>query len=104
MRSDNFYHWEKENLIVQVHAQPRAKRDEIAGVYDHALKVRIKAPPVDGKANDYLCRFLADQFEVPIRQVILKSGEHDRKKRFQIHAPQKLPKEISADDKQNRTR
>ncbi|HCU05929.1 MAG: YggU family protein [Gammaproteobacteria bacterium GWE2_42_36] len=94
MRSDNFYRWEKEDLIVQVHTQPRAKRDEIAGVHDRALKIRIKAPPVDGKANDYLCRFLADQFGVSMRDIVLKSGEHDRKKRFQIHAPQKLPKEI----------
>lgn len=81
-----------ERLILDVRVQPRASRNEIVGYQaDGRLKVRITAPPVDGKANTHLFRFLADQFGVPLRQIRLLSGDNNRNKRIEIIAPRHNP-------------
>lgn len=90
----NAWHWERGDLLLNVHVQPRASRDEIAGQHGDALKIRITSPPVDGKANDHLLRFLADVFGVGRGSVELLSGETGRRKRFRIRAPQRLPEGI----------
>ena len=86
-----FYRWHDGDLIIACHLQPRASRDEFSGLYGDSLKIRIKAPPVDGKANDYLMKFLAKQFGVSKREITLISGEFSREKRIRIAAPEKLP-------------
>lgn len=53
-------------------------------MHGDALKVRLAAPPVEGKANEALVAFLADRFEVPKRNVAIVSGEHSREKRVEI--------------------
>jgi len=80
-----------DGLILCIHLQPRASKDEVCGLYGDALKVRITAPPVDGKANQHLIRFLAKCFGVPKNQVNLLSGESSRDKRIQILSPKKSP-------------
>ena len=81
-----------ERLLLDVRVQPRASRDEIVGFQaDGRLKIRITAPPVDGKANDHLIRFLADQFAVPLRRIRLVGGENNRNKRIEITAPARNP-------------
>jgi uncharacterized protein (TIGR00251 family) len=59
---------------------PRAARDEVRLEGDGSLKIRIQAPPVDGKANQALCRFLAKRLGVPRRDVALLSGDTGRRK------------------------
>jgi len=86
-----WYRWQGEELLLTLRIQPRASRDEIAGPYGDALKVRITAPPVDGKANAHLLRFLADLFGVPPSAVELISGESGRDKRVKISRPKRLP-------------
>ncbi len=81
--------------MFNVHVQPRASRDEITGIHGGRIKIRITAPPVDGKANDHLMRFLAEEFKVSKRQVILISGETGRDKRFKIQAPMVIPSWLS---------
>ena len=56
----------------------------MAGLHGEALKVRLAAPPVEGKANEALVRFLAGRFAVPKRNVTIVSGEHSREKRVEI--------------------
>lgn len=63
-----------------VRVQPRASRDEIAGVYGDALKVRLMAPPVDGAANEALVSFLATTFGVPTRAITIVAGASSRTK------------------------
>ncbi len=83
-------------VILNVHVQPRASKDEIVGEHGGRIKIRTCAPPVDGKANDHLIGFLASLFGVPRRQVQLISGETGRQKRFEILDPVFWPAEIEA--------
>ena len=75
------------SITLTVHAQPGAKRTEVAGVHGDALKIRIASPPVEGKANEELRRFLADAFGVPRRNVTLVRGEASRQKTLRVVAP-----------------
>jgi hypothetical protein len=86
-----WYRWEGEDLIVEVRVQPRASRDEIVGPHGEQLKVRITAPPVDGKANVHLVKYLAKAFGVAPSAVMLVGGETGRDKRLRIHRPRELP-------------
>ncbi|HWH38821.1 MAG TPA: DUF167 domain-containing protein [Usitatibacter sp.] len=71
-------------LVLAIHAQPGAKRTEVAGVHGEALKVRIAAPALEDRANEALAAFLAERFGVPRRNVVLLSGQKSREKRFRI--------------------
>ncbi len=67
-------------LQLTLHIQPGAKKTEIVGCHGDALKIRLAAPPVDGKANEALLRFIADTLGIPKRAVVLKSGQSARRK------------------------
>jgi uncharacterized protein (TIGR00251 family) len=67
-------------IQLTVQAVPRAAKNEILGVHGGALKIRLTAPPVDGKANDALIRFLADALEVPRANIEIRVGQTGRKK------------------------
>lgn len=72
-------------LKIAIHAVPGAKRTEAAGTHADALRVRIAAPPTDGKANQALTVWLAETFAVPKRDVTLLAGASARQKRFALH-------------------
>lgn len=75
--------WYRRNVDVitlTLHVQPGAKRSEIAGLHGDALKLRLAAPPIEGRANEALLRFIAELFDVPLRQVELKQGGQSRHK------------------------
>ena len=73
-------------LTLTLHVQPGAKRTEVVGLHGAALKVKLAAPPVEGKANEALLRFIADHFDVPLRNVELKQGGQSRHKVIAISA------------------
>jgi uncharacterized protein (TIGR00251 family) len=81
-------------VLLAIHAQPGASRSEFAGLHGDALKVRIQAPAVDGKANDAMQRFLADAFGVSKAQVLMISGASSRQKRWRIVAPSQFPEPL----------
>ncbi len=86
-----WYQWDGEDLLLAVHIQPGASRDRIEGTHGERLKIRITAPPFEGRANEHLLRFLAGQFGVPRRQVVLLAGDTGRAKRIRIERPVRLP-------------
>lgn len=86
-----WYHWDGPDLVLAVHLQPRARQDEIVGAHGDRLKIRITAPPVDGKANAHLIRFLAETCGVATSAVELIAGTTGRDKRLRIRAPRLLP-------------
>lgn len=87
----SFYRWDGEDLILDCHLQPKASCDEFAGLHGERLKIRLTAPPVDGKANAKLLAFVADAFAVSKSQVSLESGQQSRQKRVRIKQPRQLP-------------
>lgn len=76
-----------DNSLLAVHVQPGAKRTEIVGEHGDALKIRLAAPPVDGKANEALLAFLAEKLEIGRRQVELKAGATSRRKSVAVSLP-----------------
>jgi uncharacterized protein (TIGR00251 family) len=71
-------------VILAIHATPRASKAGIQGLHGHALKVRLRAPPVDGKANTALIEYLAEVLDVPQRNISILSGETARHKRVLV--------------------
>ncbi|MCO5108892.1 MAG: DUF167 domain-containing protein [Burkholderiaceae bacterium] len=71
---------------IRIAAQPGAARAEIVGEHDGCLKVRVAAPPVDGRANEAIAQFLAERLGVPKRSVRLVAGPAGRRKLFEVSA------------------
>ena len=90
-----WYRWDGDDLILQCRLQPKASGDELVGDLGEELKIRITAPPVDGKANAHLVQFLAKSFGVSKSRVSIEKGELGRSKRVRIHAPGKFPAKLN---------
>jgi hypothetical protein len=86
----------QQQLWLVLHVQPGASQDQWLGWHGDALKLAIKAPPVDGKANHYLIAFLATAFGVRKSDVELRRGELNRHKQFVIRQPTQLPAALAA--------
>ena len=71
-------------ITFTVRVTPRASRDAIEGEYQGALKVRLTAPPLDGRANEALRRLLAESLNVPVSAVRIVAGEKGRTKRVAV--------------------
>jgi uncharacterized protein (TIGR00251 family) len=78
-------------LILDLHVQPGAARSEFAGEHGGRPKLRLAAPPVEGKANAALVEFLADYFNVPKRSVRIAGGLKSRRKRVIIEGAKWTP-------------
>jgi uncharacterized protein (TIGR00251 family) len=89
-----WFRWDGNDLLLWVRAQPKSSRNGFAEVLEDAIKVRITAPPVDGKANQHLQAWLAKQFRVAKRDVHIETGESSRRKRIRIHEPKLIPSPI----------
>ena len=72
------------SVVLTLHIQPGAKKTEITGLHGEALKIRLAAPPVDGKANAALIAFLAKACGVSKSAVELVSGDTCRAKRVRV--------------------
>ena len=75
-------------VILDVSVSPNAKRTELVGWHDGALRVRLSAPPVDGAANEALRKWLAADLGVPQARVTLLRGASGRRKQWAIDAPE----------------
>jgi uncharacterized protein (TIGR00251 family) len=91
MTEHAFYRWHEHNLLLFCHLQPGASQDEFAGRYGDRLKIRIAAPPLEGKANKQLIAFLAKQFGVAKSAITISSGASGRQKNLLISQPSTLP-------------
>lgn len=81
---DAWLHSAGPDVIVHLHIQPGAKKTEIVGPHGDALKIRLAAPPVDGKANAALLAFIAKKVGVGRTGIELVSGQSARSKRLRI--------------------
>ena len=71
-------------LEIALHVQTRARRAEIVGIHNGALKIKVSAPPVDNAANSAVIEFCADQFDMPKSRIRIVSGAKSRDKILRI--------------------
>ena len=79
------------DLLVDVRVQPRAARTEFAGLMGERLRIRLHAPPVDGRANAALVEFVAEACDLPRSRVTLEKGLAGRDKRLRLHGVAAIP-------------
>ena len=79
-----FARWDGDDLLVAVRVQPKAAQDAVADLNGNALKVRITAPPTDGKANQHLTRFLAQELGLPKSAARVEKGEKAKDKTVRL--------------------
>ncbi|MEZ9059389.1 DUF167 family protein YggU [Vibrio pelagius] len=87
---------EEDDILLRLYIQPKASRDKIIGLHGEELKIAITAPPVDGKANAHLTKYLSKQFKVAKGLVMIEKGELGRHKQVRICSPSQIPNEIKA--------
>ena len=71
-------------MMIKVRVIPNSKRSEVVGRIGSILRVKISSPAVEGKANEQLCHFLAEFFEVKRAMIFLRKGERGREKTIEI--------------------
>lgn len=91
METGQWYSWSGRDLIIRVHIHTRAKQDALGKVHNNRLKIQITAPPVSGKANNYLTGFLAAEFKLAKSCVEIVKGHLGRDKIIKIRDPKPLP-------------
>jgi uncharacterized protein len=72
------------SVVLTVQVVPRSSRNEMVGIHGDALRIRLRAPPVEGAANAALIAFLAETLGVRQRQVEILAGHTSRRKRVQV--------------------
>ena len=90
-----FFQWQGDDLLLDIRVQPRASSDGFAEQLGDRIKLRITAPPVDGKANRHLIALLARTFKVAKNDISIISGETGRNKRIKIRHPAHFPEIFS---------
>jgi len=73
-----------KDTILKVYLQPRSSRNEIVGPYRDGIKVKVTAPPIEGKANEALIKFLAKEFKISASSVEIIKGHNSREKIVRI--------------------
>ena len=87
----SWFRWQGRDLILRLRVQPKASRDEFRQPESGRLRLRVTAPPVDGRANEHVLRLLAKAFGVSRSDVRLMRGEQGREKEFRITEPRRFP-------------
>jgi len=82
-------------IVFKIRVQPKASRNEICGIHDDALKVRLTAPPVDNAANTLCLKFLAKALDLPRSRLEIVSGHTGRTKQILVRWPEDAPPETA---------
>ena len=96
MSEASWFRRDGDDWVLSLYLQPGAKKTAPAGLHDGALKLRLAAPPVEGKANAALIGWLADWFEVPKNRVRIEQGELSRHKRVRISDSRRDPQALES--------
>ena len=75
-----------KSILLKIYLQPKSSKNEVVGPYRDGIKVKVTAPPVEGKANDALIRFLAKKFRISPSRIEIIKGLHSREKTLRISA------------------
>jgi uncharacterized protein (TIGR00251 family) len=74
----------KDGIIIEVKVDPRSFRNEIVGVVEKTIRIKLTAPPVGGAANEQLIKLLAEKFDIRKSDVIIMKGESSRHKLIKL--------------------
>ena len=88
----SWYQLSRDGASIHIHAQPGAKRTEVAGLHGDCIKLRLASPPMDGKANECLIEFLARRLGVKRSQLSITRGMSSRRKTVHVAAVGVEPK------------
>ena len=75
-----------ESILLKVYLQPKSSKNEVVGPYRDGIKVKLTAPPIEGKANEALIRFVAKKFRISPSSIEIIKGLHSREKTLRISA------------------
>lgn len=73
-----------EDIILKIYLQPKSSKNEIVGPYRDGIKIKLTAPPLEGKANEALIRFLAKELSISPSRIEILKGLHSREKTLKI--------------------
>jgi len=73
-----------EHIILKIYLQPKSSKNELVGPYRDGIKIKVTAPPVEGKANDALIKFLAKEFKISASSIEILKGHNAREKIIRI--------------------
>ncbi len=93
----HYFQWQGADLLLFCHLQPNASQNEFVGLHGDRVKIRIKAPAIDGKANAALIDFLSDEFSTSKSHIKIEQGELGRQKNIRIVSPRKIPQGLMSD-------
>lgn len=79
-----------KGILLKVYLQPKSSKNEIVGAYRDGIKIRVTAPPLEGKANEALIRFLAKELGISPAQIEILKGHHYREKTLRISGMEEL--------------
>jgi uncharacterized protein (TIGR00251 family) len=80
----DFFSLRNDGVVVRILVQPRASKNEIVGLQENELKIRLTSPPVEGAANELCRQFFSKQLKLPKTAITIISGEKSRHKRLLI--------------------
>lgn len=80
----DFIRQTQDGVLIRIKLVPRAAANQVDGRHGDAVKIRLNAPPVDGKANAALLRFLADKLDLPVAALAITAGHTGRNKTVRI--------------------
>lgn len=83
---ETWYQKTGDIILLTLYVQPGAKHNEIVGMHGNALKIKLATPPIEGRANKALLRYMATLFEVPLSNITLKRGTKSRQKTIEIRS------------------
>jgi uncharacterized protein (TIGR00251 family) len=73
-----------KDTIVKIYLQPKASKNEMVGPYRDGIKVKVTAPPIEGKANNALIQFLSKKLGISPSSIEIVKGHHSREKTLKI--------------------
>ncbi len=79
---------ENKNILLKVYLQPKSSKNEVVGPYQDGIKVKVTAPPIEGKANEALIQVLAKEFRISPSHIEILRGHHSRQKILRISGPE----------------
>jgi len=95
LEMDTFCQWQDETLVLNILGRPRAKQTKLSKGIGNQLEIHVAENPVRGRATAHLVKFLAGEFDVPVKSITVVFGVYSVNKQLRIKAPNKLPAVIA---------